>query len=371
MSTIRCRRSVALLFIVCSPFAGMQRAKAQTVDKLLDDGHYIRAEQPVRTQLQRSPNDAHALSDLSVVDWAFNRFDAAIGDAEKAVAASPNNAEAHSKLADALGAKLASSNAGSFEKISLAHRFRKEVDRTLELDPNDPDALQDLAQFYWHAPGMVGGDKQKAQQTADRLSKVSPSRAAAVRADFASDDTDSTRRNAAVQGIWRSAAAAQPESYDARAALAAAYLDQPGDAGHLATAEAEAKRALALDPTRVDAYRVLAVVFTQSGRWSEVDTLLKQARERVPDDRTPEYRVAVAILSSNQNGQLQRAEQLLRDYLTQPSEGQEPGHAGAHWRLGQVLERQGRKADAIREYQTAVHEDGSLEGARNDLKRLS
>jgi predicted Zn-dependent protease len=372
----RCRFIALLSFGACLALPREARSAADEIgpppaDRLLDGGHYLRAEQIVRAALQRNPNDAHALSDLSVVDWAFNRLDASIADAEKAVAAAPNSAEAHSKLADALGAKLVSSNAGTFEKIALARRFRKEIDRTLDLDPNDVDALQDLAQFYWNAPGFVGGDKQKARQTADRLFAVSPFHAAAARVNFASDDSDSNRRNAAILAIWQDAVASRPQNYDARAALAAAYLEAGSDASHLASAEAEAKRALALDPARVSAYTVLASASARAGRWDDVNVWLKQARERVQDDLSPQYRVAVAILTTNQNQQLQRAEQLLRDYLTQPPEGQQPSHAGAHWRLGQVLERQGRKADAVREFQIALHQDGSLEQAKKDLKRLS
>lgn len=361
--------------------SGVSQASQSQPDRLLAGGHYLRAEQPLRAAVQRVPNDAHALSDLSIVDWAFNRLDAAIADAERAVAASPNSAEAHSKLADALGAKLVASNTdprvGTFAKISLAHRFRKEIDRTLELDPNDVDALQDLAQFYWHAPGMVGGDKQKARQTADRLFTVSPFRGAETRADFVQIDNDNkneqdiSHRNAALQAIWQRAVSAQPESYDARAALAAAYLEETGGVEHLSSAETEAKRALAIDPSRINAYSVLAVVYARTGRWNECDALLKQARERIPEDRTPEYATAVAILNGNLSPQFQKAEQLLRNYLAQSPEGQAPSHATAHWRLGQLLEKQGRKADAVRELQAAVQQDGSLEGAKKDLKRLS
>jgi Tfp pilus assembly protein PilF len=162
--------------------------------------------------------------------------------------------------------------------------------------------------------------------------------------------------------------AARPEDYESRAALAATLLEDPN---HLAEAEAEAKRALAMDTTRVSAWSTLATVYASSGRWVELDATLKQARAKVPDDRTPQYRAAVAILMTNAGAQMQLAETLLRDYLAQPPEGQAPSHAGAHWRLGLVFERQGRKADAIRELQTAVQMDGSLDVARNDLKRLS
>jgi hypothetical protein len=263
------------LFLFREPRAAADEIGQPPADRLLDGGHYLRAEHLIRAALERNPRDAHALSDLSIVDWAFNRLDAAIADAEKAVAIAPASAEAHSKLADALGAKIVSSNAGTFEKISLARRFRKEIDRTLDLDPNDIDALQDLAQFYWNAPGFVGGDKQKARQTADRLFNISPYHAAAARVNFASDDPDTNRRNAAILAIWQSAVAARPESYDARAALAAAYLDAGADPNHLAAAEAEARRALALDPARVNAYTVLATVSARNERWDDVTVWLK------------------------------------------------------------------------------------------------
>jgi len=340
-------------------------------DSLLAEGHYLRAEQPVRAAVQRNPNDAHALSNLSILEWSFNRLDAAVGAAEKAVSVAVNSAEAHAHLADALGSKLIASTSGTMEKISLAHRFRKEIDKTLQLDPNNVDSLEDLAQFYWHAPGLVGGDKNKARQTADKLFQLSPSRGAAARADFATDDNDLNRRAATIVGIWQTAVAARGNDYESHAALAAAYLDQTADPNHLANAETEAKRALALDATRIDAYKTLAVVYAKAGRWDEFDAVLKQAKAGVPDDRAPEFAAAAAILKDNNGAQLQRAEVLLRDYLGQTPEAQEPTHASAHWRLGQVLERQGRKADAVRELQIAVNQDGSLDGARKDLKRLS
>ena len=42
----------------------------------------------------------------------------------------------------------------------------------------------------------------------------------------------------------------------------------------------------------------------------------------------------------------------------------------AHWRLGLVLEKEGKKADAIAEVQTATRLDPKFEQAQKDLKRL-
>lgn len=370
LNKIRCHAIGVALGLGLLAAAGPQALAQTDVDLLLADGHYLRAERLLKAALQQNPNDARALSNQSVVDWAFGRLDISLANAEKAVAAAPNDVGANSHLTDALGSKLLSSNAGTFEKISLARRFRKQIDRTLALDPNDLDTLQDLAEFLWHAPGMVGGDKTKAQQTADKLYAISPFRGASARVDFLSDDSDAARRNAATLAIWQTTVAARPDNFDARTSLAAAYL-AAGDAGQLAKAETEAKRAVALDRTRVDGYKVLAGVYARAGHWDELEAVLKQARGNVSDDRSPEYVAAATILNANAGSQMQRAEQMLRDYLGQPAEGQEANHASAHWRLGQVLEQQGRKDDAVRELRMAVEQDGTLDGAKKDLKRLS
>ena len=87
-------RLLLLLSIGIGAAASAQTVGVSPTDKLLADGHYRRAEAAIRAALARTPNDAHYLSDLSVVDWAFNRLDSAIANSEKAVAADPGSAEA-------------------------------------------------------------------------------------------------------------------------------------------------------------------------------------------------------------------------------------------------------------------------------------
>ncbi len=62
------------------------------------------------------------------------------------------------------------------------------------------------------------------------------------------------------------------------------------------------------------------------------------------------------------NQELPRAEQYIRKYLGQEPEPDMPSHAAARWRLGQVLEKQNRKPEAIAEYQAAVQMDASSPG---------
>ena len=103
-------------------------------------------------------------------------------------------------------------------------------------------------------------------------------------------------------------------------------------------------------------------------RWPELDALLSEAEKRVPDDYLPHYVAGNALLRDNED--LPRAERYLRKYLTQEREAGQPTHGAAQWRLGLVLEKQGRKADAIAALEAAIRLDPSLEQAKKDLKRI-
>jgi tetratricopeptide (TPR) repeat protein len=362
-------RLLPLLLAVTGPgtiFA--QHSASADPDALIADGHYLRAQAALQPALQRTPNDAHTLVQKSILEWAFFHVDSAIATAEKAVAAADKSAEARIQLTNSLGAKLIINNTGTFERMNLARRFRKEADRSLELDPQNLDALEASARFYWEAPGMLGGDKAKALQLSDRIANLDPARGAAIKAGFLVEK-DKAKRDAAVEVLWKAAVAAAPNSADAHAGLSEAYFKE--GTGNLSLAETEARRALTLKPSRITAYRQLAEIYARTARWDDLDKLLKQAHTAVPDDLSPDYQAARIILVSDAKAQFAHAEQYLHAYLGQPAEGQEPPLAAAHWRLGLILEKQGHHAEAIKELQTAISMDSSLEGAKKDLERLS
>jgi len=364
------------------PQASSNQPDDRQADQLFAQAHYLRAETLVKAALRQNPTDPHTLVLASALEWAFYRQDTSIAYAEKAVLLADGSAETHTQLTNALGTRLMSSNAGTFEKISLARRFKKEAERALELNPNDSDALEDLAQYLWNAPGFVGGDKTHAQQLADHLFQIDPSRGAGLKASFLEPEKDPPHRFPAVEALWRKAIAARPTSYEAHTGLAEALIQASTTAEpavpdtHLNQAETEAKAALAIDPGRAAAYRQLAVITATERRWAELEALLKRARAAVPDDLAPAYHAARILLTrSDPNhpdpAQLLLAEQCLRAYLAQPAEGQEPRHSDAHWRLALVLERLNRKPEAIHELKAALSLDPTFEPAKRDLKRLT
>ena len=132
-------------------------------------------------------------------------------------------------------------------------------------------------------------------------------------------------------------------------------------------AETRAQQALGVDRSRVDAYAVLAEVYADRQDWSALDGVLEEAGKQVPDDLAPQYRAAERLLDTHHDPA--RAERYLRTYLGQEAEGNEPGPAEAHWKLGQVLHSQGRDRAAIEEWRESLRLDPDSPAGR-DLKSL-
>jgi tetratricopeptide (TPR) repeat protein len=364
-NTPRCRltRLVFLamsLVLLCLPAVGADRSTAT----LIEQGHYKRAQAVLAERLKANPNDARSYCEMSKVSQAFQQWDEAIQQAEKAVSLDPKNGEFQAALADAVGSKLSAASLGMFAKMSLARRFKKEAELALQLDPDNIDANEDLMEFHLDAPGLVGGDKKKAAELADRIVRVNPVRGYLMKVEFASHE----KLTAEVEPLLQQAIAADPKNYLARTQAANFYLNR--GTATLRQAEEQAKQAIQIDPGRAAGYTALATVYAQQGRWKEVDSVLEDSQREVPDDLAPFYQAAKSILTGSQGQELPRAERYMRLYLSQPPEGNEPGLAAAHWRLGLILEKQGHKDQAKQELQEALRLEPSFEPAKKDLKRL-
>jgi tetratricopeptide (TPR) repeat protein len=362
-------KHIIVFFIIAAALSLPLCAADPSTATLIEQSHYRRAQPILAERLKTNPNDARSWYEMSKVSAAFQRWDEAIQQAEKAVSLDQKNAhknaEFQAAVADAVVSKLGSSQAGMFAKMSLSRRFRKEADLALQLDPNNLDANSDLLEFYLEAPGIAGGDKQKAIEIADRMVRANPVRGYLLKLEIA---THEKRAASELEGLVQQAINADPKLYYARTQAANFYLTQGSTA--LAHAEEQARQAIRLDPGRVAAYTALATIYAQQGRWKDLDATLADAQREVPDDLAPHYQAAKAILLNPQNQDLARAEKYLRTYLSQPPEGNQPGLAAAHWRLGLVLEKEGHKDQAKQELQQAVSLDPDFEPAKKDLKRL-
>jgi tetratricopeptide (TPR) repeat protein len=256
-------------------------------------------------------------------------------------------------------------HSGWLQQFMLARRFKREIDTALAQDPRDLQALSDLMEYYLLAPGVVGGDKDKARDTAQRIAAVDRARGFAAQARLAEANGDTGK----VESMLRRAVEAGPESYRARVALAAFLLSHtnlPGD--RLEAARQQAAEAIRIDGTRVDAFAILAAVYAERNQTGELEAVLAAAEKQVPDDRLPYYRSADALLAAGHD--LARAERYFRQYLAAETEGNEPTLSTAFWKLGQVLEKLGHTSEAAAEWRQSVRLDRESPAVR-DLRRIS
>jgi tetratricopeptide (TPR) repeat protein len=217
-------------------------------------------------------------------------------------------------------------------------------------------------QFYFDAPGIAGGDKKKAWALAEEIGKIDATRGLLAQATLADKEKNPSKQDA----LYQHALATAP--HDPRVLREAAAFYSADSQKKYDLAEKDALEAIKLDEDRAAPYAVLAVVYANTERWKDLDAIIAQSEKNIPDDFGAHYQAAKILLLSGKD--LPRAERYLLEYLTIEPEAGEPGWGGAHWRLGHVLEKEGKKTEAIAEMQEAVRLQPDFKPAKDDLNRL-
>lgn len=325
---------------------------------LMENGHFKRARALAERDYRAHPKDAETLWAMSRIRQEWHDLPAAMDFAEKALAANPKEARYHLQVAEVAG-DLAD-QAGFMRQVSLGRRFKKEVDATVALDPNNIEALHDRVAYYFMAPGVIGGDKNKARQIAARIMQIDV--LAGYRAQMQVAQFEK-QQHIPYEEIYRKMVAARPDSYDARLSLGSQLMAQK----KYDEAMEQARALVRLDGSRAGGHVLAAWAAAYQAKWAELDAALAQGEKDVPDDLRPYFRAANACL--NTGAALPRAERYYRKYLSQEPEPDSLPPAVAHWRLGQALEKQGRRPEALEAWKMALQLDPKSP-AREDLKRL-
>jgi tetratricopeptide (TPR) repeat protein len=351
-------RAVVLFALLASSLAFCADGKT-----LLEQGHYRQLSSLASERLAHNPNDAEALFWLSASYDAFGDFDRAVDFARRATEAAPSSSEYHCQFADALGDKAL--NVGILRGgVPLARQMRHELDLSLQLDPRNIRCLKESMGLYEQAPALVGGSKSKARQQLQQIYQISAADGALAEAALLQMQK---RPLPEIEAMLRRAVQLNPRLYRALTDLNS-ILASDGSR-HYAEVEHFARQAIAADPARATGYSYLASACAHQQHWSDLDAALDEAQRRVPDNPAPFYAAAVALLESDAG--LDRAEHYLRLYLTKEPEAGAPTQSTAHWKLGLVLEKQGRLADAASELRAAAAQSSNDPAFKKDFKRIA
>lgn len=139
-------------------------------NRLFKERKYAESRAILQKILDKNKNEAEAFYLLSKIYYHENNIDEAEEYAENAVDINENNAEFHYWLGVCYGRD--SQNASIFRRPFLASKTKNEFLKAIRLNPNHIEAHSGLGQFYLIAPGIMGGDVDKAIEQAKILVKL-------------------------------------------------------------------------------------------------------------------------------------------------------------------------------------------------------
>ncbi len=229
-----------------------------------------------RTDYQSSLNLLDKQSSAAPVVFLVGRDYFMLGDfkkateyLQKATLAEPANSEYMDWLGRAYGKRAETSN--PFSAPGFASKARQAFERSVELNPQNKDALSDLFDFYLEAPGFLGGGYDKALDVAHKMSVVDP-----------------------------------PEAYFAQAKLAQKRSEYQ-------TAEERLRQSIDAAPREVGHLIALAKFLANQGRARESDSVFLQAQRVNPN--APKVWFARADVYIKQKRNLEEARNLLQKYI--------------------------------------------------------
>lgn len=281
-----------------------------------------------RTALQqlaagrRTTGPAHfAAGCLSVI---ASQWDSADAQFDAAAKASPRSSVAFLWVGNVTGRRARAGDQATQQR--LAPVMRAAYDKAIALDPANLDAREALMQFYLEAPATIGGDKAKAAEQAAAIGRVSAYRGLAAQINIATAKNEP----AVIERLLTQATTQFPDSLLGWANLSAM--------------QADAKRA-------PEAYATIA-------RW------------QAQGSNTMFALFALGRTAAVTGQQLDRGIQSLQQFLRGQRLPTDPPLANAQFRLGQIYERQNRKADARVAYQAALRMNPTMRDAQSAIDRV-
>jgi len=204
---------------------------------------------------------------------------------------------------------------------------KNEFERAVALDPRSVLARQGLVDFYSVAPGIMGGDMNKAKLQANEMLPLSAMRGHFALARIAERQKDSV------------------------------------------TAEGEFKASVAAQPDSTFGYANLAAFYRRHERWDEAfatwDALIKARPDVVAAHAN------WGVLSALSGRNYERGERELKYYLANvPSDALPATISAVHFRLGQIYEKTSRRDAARAAYSEALKANPQNQDAKKALDGL-
>ena len=301
----------------------MPSAAANSAKDLLSAGRVDEAISALNGRVSSSPSDAESFNLLCRAYYALEDWDRAESACKKAVSLDPNTSRYHRWLGRVYGEKA--NRANFLSAAGLAGKVRDEFQRAVDLDQADTNARIDLAEYFLEAPGIVGGGQDKARTQAKTIGTLDPAMEHWVYARIAEKNRDA------------------------------------------ATAEREYHQVISLSKGDAEAWLNMALFLRRQKRYDDMEQAIVKASQAAM--LKPEVLVDAAQTLFHAGRAFPFAIELLQRYLASGPVEEAPAFK-AHYLLGTILEKQGDKTGAAREYRASLSLARNFGLAQQALNRI-
>jgi tetratricopeptide (TPR) repeat protein len=175
--------------------------------------------------------------------------------------------------------------AGTFDALTLAPKARRSLEKAVQLDPRNLEAMGDLFEYYLEAPAFMGGGLDKAVRLADQI---------------AGQD--------------------EAEGHYAQSRIEEKRKD-------FGRAEDHLRRAMELEPRKVGRVIDLAKFQAKQGHLEECEKTFRHAQKLAPNAPKLMYARAAIYIQAGRN--IDIAKELLEKYLASPLTPDDPPRSDA------------------------------------------
>jgi tetratricopeptide (TPR) repeat protein len=309
-----------LLLLITSAAASL----GDSAKDMLAAGRIDEAIAELSGRLSSTPADAESSNLLCRAYYTLEEWDRAESHCRKAVSLDPQNSRFHLWLGRVYGEKADRVNFMS--AASLAGKVRGEFERAVQLNPKDVEARLDLVEFYIDAPGIVGGGEQKAREQAQTVATVNPAREHWIYARIAEHKKD------------------------------------------YPTAEREYRQYIDLSKGDAEAWLNLALFLRRQKRTEDMEQAIVKISQAPNPEPDVLWEASAMLERAGRNYPL--ATELVNRYLASAPVEKAPAFR-AYYLRGALLEKQGDKAGAAREYRASLSLAKGFGPAQQALNRVA
>jgi len=292
--------------------------------KLFEENKYDEAKILFEQIANEDPENSEAFAYLGKIYLIQGDYDSSIEWYKKAVKLDGNNSQHHFQLGQAYGIKA--QRASIFKKAGAAKNVKIEFAKAVELDSLNIEARFGLMQFNLMAPGIVGGDKEEAKKQASEIYKINR----------------------------------------AEGHLAFGIIHQREK--NFEKAESEYKQAIEAAPENLRYQYNLARVYGDNKKLDQAFKIYEKMLKNNPEEISAYYQIG--RLASNSGENLERGKECLKKFVDSKTDKNEMVLSWAHYRLGQIHEKEGIKDKAKLEYETALKINPEHKQAQKALKNI-